>query len=242
MKREELTAIFDQQAVGYDKRQEKMAPILNGLRFLLEPLFADVPVEAQILCVGVGTGAELSYLAQKFPQWSFTTVEPSGPMLDICRHKAEEEGFASRCFFHEGYIESLPGNMLHDAATCFLVFQFILEPEARSNFFRRIADRLKPGGILVSSDLSQGASPDDYEALLAAWFRMTTTTDASPEGIARMRATYSRDVAVLPAPNVASIIQAGGFDAPVQFFQAGLMHAWFSKRASDSYEHVHQIG
>jgi tRNA (cmo5U34)-methyltransferase len=35
---------------------------------------------------------------------------------------------------------------------------------------------------------------------------------------------------VLPAPQVAEIIQAGGFTAPTQFFQAGLMHGWVCQR------------
>ena len=50
----------------------------------------------------------------------------------------------------------------------------------------------------------------------------------------RARAAYARDVAVLPAQQVAGIIQAAGFDAPVQFFQAGLMHGWVSRRAADA--------
>ncbi len=34
----------------------------------------------------------------------------------------------------------------------------------------------------------------------------------------------------LPAADVASILKAGGFDQPALFYQAGLIHAWFSKR------------
>ena len=45
-----------------------------------------------------------------------------------------------------------------------------------------------------------------------------------------MRAAYAKEVAMLPPAMVAAIIQAGGFTAPVQFFQAGLMHAWFANR------------
>lgn len=234
MHSEELKAAFDQQASGYDKQQEKMAPILNGLRFLLESVFADVPVEARILCVGVGTGEELSHLAQKFPRWNFTAVEPSGAMLDICRHKAEKEGFASRCVFHESYIESLPLDDAYDAATCFLVSQFILEQEARSSFFHAIANRLKPNGVLASSDLASGVSSEDYEALMNSWLNMMAATGVPSEGLERMRTAYSKDVAVLPAATVASIIESGGFETPVQFFQAGLVHAWFSKRASSN--------
>jgi tRNA (cmo5U34)-methyltransferase len=91
-----------------------------------------------------GTGAEIVYLAQRFPQWRFTAVEPSAPMLEVCRLRAEEHGIASRCVFHEGYLDSLPPSEAFDAATSLLVSQFILEREARSDFFRTIAERLRP--------------------------------------------------------------------------------------------------
>lgn len=234
MRSEELKTAFDQQASGYDKRWAKMAPIRDGLHFLLESVFADLPVDARILCVGVGTGTELAHLAQKFPRWNFTAVEPSGAMLDVCRHRAEEGRFASRCYFHEGYLDSLPIEDAHDAATCFLVSQFILEQEARSGFFRGIANRLQPGGILASSDLASEVGSYDYEALLNAWLNMMAATGVPPEGLERMRAAYGKDVAILPAATVASIIESGGFETPVQFFQAGLIHAWFSKRSSSN--------
>ena len=85
--------------------------------------------------MGVGTGAELVHLAQKFPRRRFTVVDPSGAMIEVCRAKVEEMGFVERCHFHEGYVESLPVKRMHDAATCFLVSQFILEQEVRSVFF-----------------------------------------------------------------------------------------------------------
>ncbi|MCX6049305.1 MAG: hypothetical protein NT075_29740 [Chloroflexi bacterium] len=53
----------------------------------------------------------------------------------------------------------------------------------------------------------------------------------SPEGIERMRQAYSRDVAVLPPRDVHDIITRGGFDAPMLFFQAGMIHAWVAKRS-----------
>src|SRR5690606_41092059 len=56
--------------------------------------------------------------------------------------------------FHRGYLDSLPASNAFNAATCLLVSQFMLDREARSGFFREIAQRLKPGAILVSSDLA----------------------------------------------------------------------------------------
>ena len=84
-----------------------------------------------------GTGQELVYLAEKFPRWRFAAVEPSAPMLAVCRRKAEERGVAPRCVFHEGYLDSLPPSAPFDAATSLLVSQFILDPEASNRVLPR---------------------------------------------------------------------------------------------------------
>ncbi|MCR9118338.1 MAG: class I SAM-dependent methyltransferase [bacterium] len=234
MHQDEIKAIFDQQASGYDTQWAKTAAINHCLYFLLDSMFAELPADARVLCVGVGTGTELAHLAQKNGEWRFTAVEPSGPMLDVCRARAEKEGFASRCDFHQGYLESLSTNLPHDAATCFLVSQFILDQQARSAFFREISRRLKPGGILASSDLSADVESPEYEVLLHAWMNMMSASDISHEMIDRMRKAYANDVGVLPPIRIAAIIEAGGFAPPVPFFQAGLIHAWLSKRAIDA--------
>lgn len=230
MQPKELKEAFDSQAAGYDKQSAKMAPIYNALYFLLEAVFVGLPEEANVLCVGVGTGAELVHLAQKFPRWRFTAVDPSGAMLDVCRAKAEEMGFLDRCHFHEGYVESLTGEAVHDAATCFLVSQFILEQEARAAFFHSIAQRLKPGGILASADLASDVRAAAYEELLKNWLYIMTAAEVTPERLEKMRATYNEHVAILPPMTVGAIIESGGFATAVQFFQAGLMHAWHSRK------------
>ena len=230
VKPDELKAAFDQQAPGYDKQWEKLSPIRDTLHFLLESVFAKLPADARILCVGLGTGAELAHLARRFPTWRFTAVEPSGAMLDMSRRLAEKEGFASRCKFHEGYLDSLPGGDMHDAATCFLVSQFIVERAARSRFFASIANRLKPGGLLASSDLASEVGSQAYESLVHVWSNMMSAAGLSSEALERMQAAWNKDVAILPPSDVASIIESGGFEAPVQFYQAALIHAWFARR------------
>ncbi len=232
MRSDELKTVFDQQASHYDERWAKTAPIRDALHFLLEAVFAELPAQARLLCVGVGTGEEMAYLAQRFPQWTFTAVDPSGAMLAVCRHKAEQGGYVSRCRFYEGYLESLPAQAPFDAATCFLVSQFMLEQEARVAFFQSIAARLRPGGLLASSDLASDVGSPAYEALLQTWLNMMVRAGIPVSGLASMRAAYARDVAILPPAQVAAIIQAGGFDEPVPFYQAGLIHAWFSRRVS----------
>lgn len=230
MNQDEIRALFDQQAASYDMQWAKTAPIRHCLHLLVGSMFAELPEDANILCVGVGTGDELIYLAARYPEWTFTAVEPSGPMLEICKQRAQKEGIASRCMFFEGYLGSLAVGETYDAATCFLVSQFILEDAARAEFFRGIAERLKPDGILASSDLASDVQSPEYDVLLHAWMSMMSAADISPEAVERMRKAYVNDVSVLPPAQVVSILEAGGFELPVQFFQAGLIHAWRAKR------------
>ena len=92
----------------YDERFAAIAPMRDTLHLLTRAILGDLPADARILCVGAGTGLELLDLARAFPRWRFTAVEPATPMLNRCREKAAEAGVASRCTFHEGYLDSLP--------------------------------------------------------------------------------------------------------------------------------------
>lgn len=230
MRRDEIEAIFDRQAATYDERWARTAPLRDALHFLLEALFARLPRDARVLCIGLGTGEEMLHLATRFPRWTFAAVEPSGAMLDVCRRKVAAAGFTSRCHFHEGYLDTLEVPGVFDAATCFLVSQFILEPAARVDFFRAIAQRLVPGGVLASSDLAADVATSEYEALLELWLDLMAVAGIPAAGLAQMRAAYARDVAVLPPAKVAALIRSAGFHDPVPFYQMGLIHAFAAKR------------
>lgn len=228
---QESPIAFDQEhAAAYDQRFAKLAPLRDALHLLISAVLADLPAEARILCVGAGTGQELIYLAQKFPQWRFTVVEPSAPMLAVCRQKAEERGITSRCVFHEGYLDTHPSSDAFDAATSLLVSQFILTLETRARFFRTIAERLRPGGYLVNADLASDTASVTYQSLLEVWLRLMRETGSSREKIEQLRVTYGRDVAVVPLEQVSSIIVSAGFETPVLFLQTGLIHAWYARR------------
>lgn len=223
---------FDQaHAAEYDQRFARLGSFKEALHLLMAAVFAGLPERARVLCVGAGTGAEIMDMAQRFPGWHFTAVEPSGPMLDVFRRKAEQAGLTARCVFHEGYLDSLPPCEPFDVATSILVSQFVLDVEARTQFFREIAVRLRPGGLLASADLAADLATLDGARLLEVWFRLLAGADVPPEKLEALRAAYGRDVAVVPVARVGEIIAAGGFEAPQVFLQTGLIHAWHSRRA-----------
>ncbi len=232
MSEQKLDITFGKEmAAAYDKRAAKFAQIRDALNLLIRTILVDLPVNARILCVGVGTGSELLDLAQAFPQWQFTAVEPSAPMLDICRQRVEESSLTSRCTFHEGYLDSLPPADSFDAATCLFVSHFIMQPEERSELFHQIAIRLHPQGYLINADVAYDISSSDYPGILEIWFQVSKPAETPAEDIEKMRQAYGTVVALLPPAAVASIIAAGGFDAPVLCFQSLLMHAWYARRS-----------
>ena len=230
MDQPQLDALFDQQAAGYDTQWARMAPIRESLHFLLEPVFADLPGDAQLLCVGAGTGAEIAHLARRFPRWQFLALDPSGQMIEMCRARAAREGFADRCAFHVGLLDSLPQADTFDGATCFLVSQFLLDPAARTAFFASIARHLRPGGMLAWADLAWDTAAPDFPAMLRLWLRTMSGAGLDADAIERMRAAYARDVAILPPDRVAALVADAGFEAPLRFHQAGMIHGWCARR------------
>ena len=55
----------------------------------------------------------------------------------------------------------------------------------------------------------------------------------SEDMINRVKTAYNTDVAVIPAKQIGEIISAGGFEHPVQFYQAGLIHGFYAVRGRD---------
>ena len=225
-----MTTPFDEaHAASYDERFAKLAPFRDALHLVTRLALEALPADARILCVGAGTGAELLHLAAAFPGWRFTAVDPSAPMLARCRAHVEAAGIAPRCELHEGTVESLPERGAFDGATALLVSQFLVEPDARREFFATIAARLHPGAPLMVADLAAPAAPDE---LLSLWQSAWRFAGVPAEQVERMTEAFGRQVAVLPPEDVAALIGAGGFEAPVRCFQTILIHGWLARRSA----------
>ncbi|MDP0492523.1 MAG: class I SAM-dependent methyltransferase [Verrucomicrobiota bacterium JB023] len=236
MNRDELTALFDEMASTYDQKWADLAPIHSALHHLTKSVLAEIPAKANILCVGAGTGAEIVYLSEQFPDFRFTVVEPPEKMIDQFRAKADQLGILNRCVIHRGYLETLPPQPDFQAATCFLVSQFILEKSRRSRFFREISSRLEDEGLIVSSDLSNDVSSAADPSLQNFWFSVMKGGAISESDMERMREVYAKDIAILAPKGVEEILCNGGFRQPTLFFQAGMIHAWYSRKQSTKLE------
>jgi len=231
MKNQELAIVFDKdRALKYDSQFKKMDAFKDALHLCMQLKFADLPENANILCVGAGTGAEILAMAKIFPNWQFTAVEPSGPMLTVCRKKAEAAGITARCTFHEGYIDSLPESGAFDAATSILVSQFIMDDMERIAFFKAINNHLKPAGLLISADISADLESKNFASLKNVWLQMMLYCGMPEESVHNMIKPFGETVSVQSLEKTANLIAKGGFTNPILFCQTLLIHAWYAEK------------
>lgn len=223
-------SLFNQEmADSYDERNSKLAPITDNMHFLIRLVLGDLPPRARILCVGIGTGAEIHSLAQAHPGWSFVGVDPSAEMLGVCRTRLQDANVLDRCELVHGYVNDVSENPEFDAVLSILVAHFVGR-EDRPGFYRDIHDRLKPGGVFVSTEICFDLDSADFPAMLANWERVQTLMGATPDSLQKLSQTLRNALCVLPPRKTEALLRTAGFDLPVPFLQAFLIRGFYATK------------
>lgn len=221
---------FNQEmAEAYDRRNAGLKPISDGLHFLMRLTLADLPADARVLCVGVGTGAEILTLAEAFPCWSFVGVDPSAEMLAVGRHRLEQAGVMDRCELIAGYVDDVAQTGF-DAVVALLVAHFIQRPD-RPAFYAAVHDRLAPGGRFLSAEISADLDAPEFPALLEDWKQVQTRMGATPEALAKLPAMMRDVLGVIGTAETEALWRAAGFARPIPFFQAFMIRGWHATRS-----------
>ncbi|HJV41115.1 class I SAM-dependent methyltransferase [Caulobacter sp.] len=221
--------VFNREmADAYDRRNSALAPISDCLHFLLRLVLADLPASARILCVGVGTGAEILSLAKAYPGWSFVGVDPSEDMLAVGRSRLEQADVLERCQLLHGYVQDAPSEGF-DAAVSLLVAHFI-KREDRLAFYSEIHDRLKPGGRFVSAEISGDLDAPEFPDMLEDWKRIQVLMGATPESLNKLDSTLRHALGVLSPAETEALWRSAGFGKPIPFFQAFMIRGWRASR------------
>ncbi|MDA3579640.1 class I SAM-dependent methyltransferase [Acinetobacter ursingii] len=155
-----------QQVVeGYDQHIRKLIPGYEVVHQQIQALLKTyLPESAHILVVGCGTGYELGYLLQAFPNWHFTATDLSAAMLDKARTSLQDLNVEHRVDFHLGDVHELENIVSFDAALSILVTHFVAFPQ-KLKFLQAIQKRLKTEGLFITFDLTEISSEPQQRAL-----------------------------------------------------------------------------
>lgn len=215
---------------SYDEKNRRLAPISDCLHFLIRLALVDLPPDARILCVGVGTGAEILSLAQAHPGWRFTGVDPSAAMLDVCRQRLTDAGVMGRCELTCGHVQDVPQGEDFDAALTILVAHFVSRDD-RAGFYANMHARLKPGGMIVDAHISFDLDSAAMPVMLENWKQVQALMGATPESLAALDTALREKLTVLPPATVETLLRQSGFALPVRFFQAFMITGWHAVKA-----------
>lgn len=223
---------FNKEAAErYDERNSKLNRISDCLHFLTGMALKELPTKAQILCVGVGTGAEIFSLAEANPEWTFVGLDPSLDMLNVCKERIKKAGLENRCEFVHGYIQDLPKTKEFDAALSILVAHFV-KKEERLSFFQNMTKHLKAGGYLVNAEISFDLSSENFPLMLKGWEQVQSMMGATPESLANLPMVLKEILTVLPPEETEEQLKKSGIKLPTKFFQAMMINAWYGQKHS----------
>jgi tRNA (cmo5U34)-methyltransferase len=184
---------------------------------------------ARVLVAGAGgTAKEIITIGTLEPEWNFTGVDPSAPMLELATARIHERGFSSRVSLHLGYVDDLPAQRSFDAATLIGVLHHLPGEEAKLAVLHSIAARLKPGAplILACNHYAYASQP----LLLAAWRERWRMAGATCDEVdAKLGKILQGADPPTSEEALADLLKAAGFLKPTRFFSSLFWGAWLAR-------------
>jgi len=207
----------------YADGPRRFTPGLDALHRMTGLLLAErVPADAHILVLGAGGGLELKAMAEAYPGWTFTGVDPAGAMLRLAAQTLGAD--AHRAELIEGYIDDAPADPF-DGAVCLLTLHFLATDE-RIRTAAQIRARLKPGAPFVAAHGSFPQGPGDRDRWLDRYASYAVASGADPEQTAAARAAVSAHVAMLSPEADEAVLRDAGFTGVEQFYAAFTWRGW----------------
>lgn len=109
--------------------------------------------QLKILIAGCGTGYELRYLIEQFPEAKFVAFDPSQQMIDKCQHYLKDHKVSEQIELICGDSSVLHDYQNHfDVALCILVTHF-LDQNQKKTLLQHLYASLKGDGIYLSYDM-----------------------------------------------------------------------------------------
>lgn len=232
MQKEFVSKIFDEMGgEAYDQNNSFFKPIHDNLHFLNSLILKNLPTQARILCVGVGTGADIIELANGHKDWSFVGIDPAQSMLKKCEEKLQAKGLKERCELFHGYLSDYKTDQKFDAVLCLYVMHFIKDKRDRAAMYLDFSKFLKQDGYLIITEISTDTKSSAFDQQIENWKALHALTGASQEKLNDLPKVIGEQLAVQSPEVTEEMILENGFKKPVSFFQSFLIRGWYSRKA-----------
>ncbi len=218
----------------YDDTAPKIIPAYYSIYELTQHILRDrLQKDANILVAGAGTGKEIIDCSLNNPHWCFTGFDPAEAMLSIAKKKVVAASLEDKISLVHGLNENIVEKDF-DAATSILVMHFLPDDGTKFNFLKGMADKLKPGAILILVDLEGEIGSDEYSTLNAAWKNQQLFTRGENERVSEEFIIREKEVQFIPQKRIESLLEEVGFINIHKFFKAYLFGGYVAIKDSQA--------
>ncbi len=215
----------------YDTLIRQVVPGYDDLHLSVLAVFSTLPEAAEVLVVGIGSGAELVTLGRGGRGWRITGVEPSEQMIAIATERVRRAAVNGRVRIHHGYVDGLPPEPAFDAATLVCVLHFLPDDGAKLGLLRAIAERLRPGATFVLVDGYGAPGTDEFARMWNGWMALIPLKGLAGADLDDYRRQVEEGVHFIPGERVAELLGQAGFTAVRQFYRGFVFGGWVATRA-----------
>jgi tRNA (cmo5U34)-methyltransferase len=197
MQASSASELFEHFAETYDAGRRKLIPPFDafyGTAVEAACLHLEPAANLAVLDIGAGTGLLTARLAAALPNARFTLLDASPAMLE---HAPERLGTHwARCTTVIGdALDALPDGPFDAVVTALAVHH--LDDAGKAELYRRILERLRPGGVFVNAEQVAGPTAALDALYVDRWLLHTRECGATDEDHAEAAVRMSMD---LPAP------------------------------------------
>lgn len=164
---ESVKTHFEQEAKEYDGIITKLIPRYSQMvQALVDALPQGRADEISVIDLGCGTGTVARAVKDAYPKAKLTCLDIAQNMLDMARHKLRD---APGTVYINADFYGFSFEAQYDAAVSSLALHHLETSGDKQEFYDKIYDALKPGGVFVNADVVLAPTERLQQTYMKRW-------------------------------------------------------------------------
>lgn len=221
-------AWFDRWVDTYDADRRVLIPCFDAFYgTAAEAAALDRSGPVRVLDLGAGTGLLSAVLAGSLPEASFVLLDEAPAMLERAAERLAPLGDRVSTVVAD-LRDPLPDGPFDVVASALAIHH--LDDDGKADLYRRAADVLAPGGVLINAEQVAGPTPQLDAQFKARWREHCRALGATDETLAAADARMAIDLPASVPAQLAMLDQAGLVDVACLFqsWRFAVLAAWKS--------------